>query len=206
MIVTGWMETRVRKLRDDEARAASRLLAAAFAHDPFIGHFFRGRRRRRLALPSFFRAALHELLRGGAVYALDVDGVLTGVAAWAPPGGQPPAPLAARLAALEVSALFPRAAQRLRSRFAALGDRHPPAPHWYLAFVGIAPRAQRRGLGRTLLAPVLEQADAARVVCYLKTPFPETRPFYRRLGFEETAELEPVRGAPRIWTLTRPAT
>ena len=199
------MGTSVRRLRDDEARAASRLLADAFAHDPFIGHFFRDRNRRRLALPSFFRAVLHELLPAGAVYALDADGALAGVAAWAPPRGQPRRPLPARLASLEVRALYPRAARRLWSGFAALGDRHPAAPHWYLAFVGVRPGAQRRGFGQLLLAPVLARADAEGVACYLETPFPDTRAFYRRLGFEETAELEPVRGAPRIWTMTRSA-
>jgi hypothetical protein len=50
---------------------------------------------------------------------------------------------------------------------------------------------------------VLEQADHNGQLCYLETPFPDTRAFYRKLRFNETAELRPVAGAPPIWTMTR---
>jgi len=197
----------VRPLRTRELSNASRLLAAAFADDPFIAHFLRDRRRRTLALPRFFRAALHELAGAGSVLGLEADGALAGVAAWAPPEVEPlgrRSRLLARLASLQVRALFPRAAPRLLAGFAKLGESHPRQPHWYLAFVGIDPRQQRRGLGRTLLTPTLEHADKTATACYLETPFPNTRAFYRRLGFHDTDELHPVAGAPTIWTMTRP--
>ena len=54
-----------------------------------------------------------------------------------------------------------------------------------------------------VLTPVLERADRDREVCYLETPFPDTRAFYRKLRFDETAELRPAVGAPPIWTMTR---
>ena len=56
-----------------------------------------------------------------------------------------------------------------------------------------------------LLTPTLEQADQQGFVSYLETPFPATLAFYRRLGFDQTAELHPIIGAPAIWTMTRPA-
>ncbi len=77
------MEPTVRPLRTHELRNASRLLAGAFSDDPFIRHFLRDRRRREVAFPRFFRAALHELAGAGTVFALEADRVLTGVAAWA---------------------------------------------------------------------------------------------------------------------------
>lgn len=202
------MEARVRALRGVEISHGSRLLAAAFAEDPFIGHFFVHRGRRRLALPPFFRAVLHELADAGAVFALETEGTLAGVAAWVPPESAPAGRRARRLAqiaSLQVRMLFPRAAVRLHAGFEALAASHPPERHWYLAFVGIDPRRQRRGLGRSILEPVLARADDQAVPCYLETPFPDTRAFYETLGFEETAELHPVAGAPPIWTMTRPA-
>ncbi|MGZ4393708.1 MAG: GNAT family N-acetyltransferase [Gaiellaceae bacterium] len=198
----------VRQLKSDEVRAASLLLARAFAGDPFIGYFLADRRRRRFALPPFFRAVLHELAASDALYACEADGRLAGAAAWSPPelsAAPKRSKLLARAASAEVHTLFPRAAPRMRSGFGALGAHHPPVPHWYLAFVGIEPGQQRRGLGRGLLAPVLERADAAAITCYLETPFPDTRAFYQRLGFEDTDQLRPVAGAPPIWTMTRPA-
>src|SRR5258708_26747805 len=174
------MEPTVRPLRRQELRGVSRLLAGAFAEDPFIRHFMRDRRRREVAFPRFFRAALHELAGAGTVFGLEADGVLVGVAAWAPPevaaiGRR--LRFLARFASLEVRALFPRAAPRLLAGFAELGENHPPERHWYLAFVGIDPRQQRRGLGRTLLAPIIDRADNAGIACYLETPFPKTRAF-----------------------------
>lgn len=200
------MEAQIRQLRRSEAGPAARLLARAFAADPFIGHFMRNPRRRRFALPSFFAGVLHELIGSETVYASEVDGRLAGVAAWLPP--EPEAPSSgdhrrARLASTRVRILFPRAAPHVWAGFDTLGAHHPNDPHWYLAFIGIEPGIQRRGLGRQLLEPVLQRADRESRLCYLETPFPETRSFYRRLRFDDCAELHPVAGAPTIWTMTR---
>jgi len=200
------VDVTVRLLQRRELRAASRLLARAFAHDPFIGYFFADQRRRRSALPPFFRAVLHQLADSHTIFACEVENRLDGVAAWLPPE---PAEAAgrsawlARVASMELRILFPRATAKVLAGFEELGQRHPATPHWYLAFVGIEPARQGRGLGSSLLAPVLQQADEAGVDCYLETPFPETRAFYGRLGFGDTEELRPVPGAPPIWTMTR---
>ena len=202
------MDVVVRQLKSGEVRAASLLLARAFADDPFIGYFFADQGRRRLALPPFFRAVLHELAGSEALFACEDDGRLVGVAAWSPLDPKEATKrsrLLARVASAEVRIAFPSAAPKVLTGFSALGAYHPPVPHWYLAFVGIEPGQQRRGLGRRLLAPVLERADTAAAICYLETPFPDTRAFYRRLGFEDTSELHPGPGAPPIWTMTRPA-
>jgi ribosomal protein S18 acetylase RimI-like enzyme len=198
----------VRQLRRGEIRSAARLLARAFEADPFIGYFLSDPRRRRFALPAFFAAVLHELIESDAVYACECNHRLAGVAAWLPAAPATPSRGAhrrVRLASTWVRLLFPRAAPLVWSGFETLGHDHPEDAHWYLAFIGIEPGRQRRGLGRRLLAPTLERADRDGCLCYLETPFPDTRAFYRRLGFEDTAELEPIAGAPTIWTMTRQA-
>jgi ribosomal protein S18 acetylase RimI-like enzyme len=200
------MEPVIRPLRARELRRGSRLLARAFADDSFIGYFLANRRRRELAFPRFFRAVLHQLFDAGAVLGLEADGTLIGVAAWAPPEVPPPTRRSrslARLAALQVRMLFPSAAPRLLAGFEKLAESHPQERHWYLAFVGIEPGQQRRGLGQMLLAPIIVRSDKAGVACYLETPFPDTRAFYRRIGFEQMNELRPVAEAPPIWTMIR---
>jgi GNAT superfamily N-acetyltransferase len=145
-------------------------------------------RRRRLALPPFFAAVLHELINSRAIYVSERAGTLVGVAAWLPPQPETPGRYArwrSGLAMAHVRLLFPRAAPQVWAAFATLGEKHPSDPHWYLAFVGINPSEQRHGLGRKLLAPVLEQADHNGQLCYLETPFPDTRAFYRKLRFNE---------------------
>jgi GNAT superfamily N-acetyltransferase len=201
------VEVEVRPLARREVAGASHVLARAFAADPFIGHFLAKATRRRLAFPPFFRSVIHQLIAFGTVYAAERDGVILGVAAWSPPNGSSP-PTLARLRSSAnvwvVRGLFLRSASQMLGGFGVLGERHPDVPHWYLAFVGIEPSLQGKGIGAALLAPVLVQADAAGTTCYLETPFRATLEFYRRLGFELTAELNPVAGAPPVWVMTRP--
>jgi len=193
------MNIDVGRLGIPDARRASRLLTRAFAEDPIITHFLYGSLRRRIAFPRFFRAVLEELLPGGAVYAARDRDNLLGVAAWMPPNA-PETDAAVRRAAARhrrvVQVMFPRASQRLFAGFAALEHFHPSDPHWYLAFVGSEPTIQSRGIGRALLAPVLQTADETQTTCYLETPFPRTHEFYERLGFTRHAE-HPFIGAPR---------
>ena len=199
------------QLRGAESARASRLLARAFAEDPVITHFLYDPLRRLIAYPAFFRAVLEELLPCGHVYAARDRDDLIGVAAWKPADAPPPAP--ATRAVIErqlrlIRLLFPRASQGLFQGFAALEHVHPAHPHWYLAFVGIEPAIQSRGIGRALLAPVLENADRTHALCYLETPFPRTHSFYERLGFTRHAEHSPFIGAPQgvVAFLRRPLT
>jgi GNAT superfamily N-acetyltransferase len=192
------MNVGVDRLNSRECAQASDLLARAFAKDPVITWFLYGRLRRRIAFPAFFRAVLEEMLPSGQIYAARGDGRLIGVAAWLPPNAPKPDPQARRAAARQralVRLLFPRASKGLFAGFAAMEQFHPAEPHWYLAFVGVEPTIQSHGIGRALLAPVLEVADQTATLCYLETPFPRTHKFYQRLGFVAGGELNPF-GAP----------
>lgn len=196
----------MRQLRRSEVATAASLLARAFAADPFLGYFMADPRRRQLALPPFFGAVLQELIDSRAVYVSEQAGRFAGIAAWLPPASEAPsreARFRGRLASARVRLLFPRAAQQVRSGFETLAADHPSDPHWYLAFVRVEPGQQGQGLGRQLLDPVLEQADSESRLCYLETPFPETRAFYRKLRFVDSAKVRPVAGAPPIRTMTR---
>ena len=195
------MDVEVGRLTSSDAGRASRLLAHAFAEDPIITHFLYARLRRRIAFPAFFRAVLEELLPGGHVYAARHDGNLVGIAAWKRPDAPEPdsaAQLAVTRQLRVVRMMFPRASRGLSDGFAALEPYHPSDPHWYLAFVGIDPAIQSRGIGRILLAPVLKIADQTNTLCYLETPFPRTHAFYEHLGFARHAEPNPFVGAPRV--------
>ena len=49
--------------------------------------------------------------------------------------------------------------------------------------VGVAKEAQGHGLGRALLQPMIDRADAACQPCYLETTQPKNVAFYEHLGF-----------------------
>ncbi len=100
--------------------------------------------------------------------------------------------------------MAPRTASAGSRRWTAAIERlHPEEPHWYLLVVGVEPRHQSTGVGRTLLEPVLARADEHGAPCYLETP---TRPnvrFYESLGFAVRAEVPLVPGGPPNWTMLR---
>ena len=129
-------------------------------------------------------------------------------AGWRP--GPPPGPHAfeehdARVRDAErlLSSLYPSTVPKLLAGFEALRDLHPAEPHRYLFFVGLEPAQQGKGLGESLLAPVLNRADAGGTLCYLETPFSGTLRFYRRLGFEVISELQPFEAPFPVWTMLR---
>jgi GNAT superfamily N-acetyltransferase len=200
------MNVKVSRLGAPERDPASRLLTRAFAEDPIITYFLYDRFRRRVAFPAFFRAVLEELLPEDHVYAAHEDGNLIGVAAWKPPDRretQAAASLAAARQQRVVRMMFPRASRALFGGFAALEHFHPSEPHWYLAFIGVEPTIQSRGIGQILLEPVLRLADGTNTLCYLETPFPRTHRFYERLGFRWHAEHNPFDAPKGVVTFLR---
>jgi GNAT superfamily N-acetyltransferase len=67
---------------------------------------------------------------------------------------------------------------------------------WYLSIVGILPAWQNRGLGQSLITPMLEEADQAGVPTFLETFTPRNEPFYQRLGYRVAGSFyEPTIGA-----------
>src|SRR4029077_6668699 len=100
--------------------------------------------------------------------------------------------------------LYPQGMLDIDTLFEGLGPLHPPEPHWSLAFVGVEPERQGGGIGRRLLAPVLDLADRSAALCYLETPEAATLAFYRRSRFEVVSEQRPF---PRLelplWTMVR---
>ena len=78
-----------------------------------------------------------------------------------------------------------------------------PADSWYLSIVGIAPAFQGRGLGATLIRPILKRTDARGCHTYLETFTPRNMRFYRRLGFEEAGGFDEPGTKARYWVMIR---
>jgi GNAT superfamily N-acetyltransferase len=86
-------------------------------------------------------------------------------------------------------------------------DAHvPDEPCWLLDAVAVAPPAQGRGLGRTLVMHGLELARADRCPAFLETGNPRNVPFYESLGFQIVGEQRAPDGGPLIWFMQTPPT
>jgi ribosomal protein S18 acetylase RimI-like enzyme len=198
------MDVEIGPLPRRRVREASLLLARAFADDGILTHYLAGRRGRRIAIPAFFCAVIHEHL--ATTYAATAGPELVGVLTCACPD-EPRAHLGARFRARSrlvlVQALFPRSSRQLLAGFRSMGRLRPPQPHWYLVFAGVEPALQGRRIGEALFGPVLQQADSDGVLCYLETPFPRTHALYRRLGFEIVSESRPFKDARPLCRMIR---
>jgi len=178
------------------------VLADAFEDDPLSQWLFGVNSTLRDRLRRSFDALLRRVyLTKGNTYTTDD---LAGCAMWAPPGKWKLSVLQqVRLAPLMLR-VMPSAGLRNGARLQTQVEKaHPADPHWHLSVLGVDPARQRTGVGTSLMRPVLDRADADRVLCHLETSKEENLAYYARHGFETNNELELPPGAPRVWTMTR---
>ncbi len=181
-----------------EARHVGAITGDAFSTDPF-NRWLLGTQS---AINGVFGAlARHVYGPRGLSYRLED----AGAAMWMLPGGDIEPPLAA-LPALYWSVLIRAksgAKARIDATVAAMAAAHPTFPHAYLFSIGVRPRARAKGLGRTLIAPVLSACDAARLPVYLENSNPANRGFYGASGFEHAGWIEPRADAPPLEAMLR---
>jgi len=195
----------VRKGDAAATAAMAESLARAFYDDPVFSWVLRHDKRRMKVLRRGFSLFLRRVwldheetwTTGGAV----------GAAVWEPPGMWKQG-LGAQLRLLPAMlGVFGRHSPRVLRAIASLEGNHPAepahAPHYYLAFLGVDPAWQGRGLGAALLAPVLARCDRERVPAFLEASTPRNRALYERHGFDAIEEFKLGRSAPPQWRMWR---
>jgi ribosomal protein S18 acetylase RimI-like enzyme len=85
-----------------------------------------------------------------------------------------------------------------------IGAAHPEAPHWHLAFLGVDPTQQGKGIGAALLRYALARIDEQRLHSYLESSNPANVSLYQRHGFEVIREIRVGGSPPVIPMLRRP--
>jgi ribosomal protein S18 acetylase RimI-like enzyme len=194
----------IRRARYRDAPRMARLFAAAFDADPVFDWLSREGKARGAALQRFFHWILedHTLTHGECW--VSADGL--SAAAWVPPhaharGRQIGEDMAALPAVLRLTGLSRLA--RSRAMAAALDKLPPPEPFFHLAFLGVAPRAQGKGLGSALLEKTLARVDAAGGNAYLENSNPRNLPLYERAGFTLIDEIKARPDAPPVFAMWR---
>jgi GNAT superfamily N-acetyltransferase len=131
------------------------------------------------AFPAFARAL------GGRAFETESGfevGDGAGVALWLPPGVEPDE---AELVDIVQRTVDASRQSQLFEMIQQMGQHHPQGPHWYLPFVGVEPQHQSRGLGATVLWPILQRCDRELLPAYLESTNPRNIVFYERLGFRQ---------------------
>jgi ribosomal protein S18 acetylase RimI-like enzyme len=172
--------TEVRRARAEEVPAVARSIARAFFEDPAYMAMFPDASTRIDRTGRFLETILRVVyLPHNEVWITDDA---RACAAWAPPRRWHVGLLqTVRLAPL-VRIFRAQSIGALRM-LDGIQKKHPQTPHHYLAFLGVDPDAQGRGLGGAVLRPVLERCDAERGDAYLESTNPKNHAFYRRQGF-----------------------
>ncbi|HUH07089.1 MAG TPA: GNAT family N-acetyltransferase [Egibacteraceae bacterium] len=195
-------------IRPGQERAATDVLCAALADDPGWTHVIGDAAVRARVLQALIGVAVRDAARVGEVLTAEVDGQVAAVAVWLPPGTFPMTWQRRARGVLPVVALSLRAGRALReaSRFgASIEAAFPDQPAWYLEILGVAPHAQRQGLGGALVRPMLARADREGVACYLETSNFDNVAYYEAHGFEVVVPGQPLySGGPPMWTMLRP--
>src|SRR3954468_13901316 len=185
---------RARKATPADLPVVTETLAVAFYDDPVVMWCIDDASRRRQLLPRFFGAVAESYLAYDETYTVD-EGVSAAV--WAPPGAEDDQALPTVLGeAVE------EYAARLFEVFGLMEEKHPAEPHYYLFLLGTRPEWQGRGLGSSLMSPVLETCDRERVPAYLEATSERSKQLYLRHGFDVTDEI-PLPDGPTMWAMWR---
>jgi ribosomal protein S18 acetylase RimI-like enzyme len=193
-----------RRAMAGDAEKISRLFSAAFLSDPVFDWIARRGPKRAIGLERFFYWLLAvRAIPFGEVWMAEDASV---AAAWLPPDA--PASPGGFIEQMKLLPMFVRLCGLPRLlRGSAMADamerHHPHEPHFYLAFIAVAPRLQGMGLGGVMLEANLKRIDAAGMPAYLENSNPRNRRLYERAGFMAQRNIEPA-GAPPLVAMWRP--
>jgi GNAT superfamily N-acetyltransferase len=192
----------IRPLDGAHHRDAARLITEALLHDP--GWLAVGPQRtghRRFVATRFHRTVLKVTDRyGGPIYGAFRDNELAGVAVTFGPGRYPPPRRSDARYVFPFLGAGPGPIVRGLKTGAVQEQGHPRDEHVYLWFLAVDPERQRAGVGRALLARLIEEAEAP---VYLDTSNPDNVPYYAVNGFEEIGRGMLPRSTP-MWFMRRP--
>ncbi len=188
-----------------DTEEVSRTLSDAFAADPHFDWFLRNDARRDAARLQLFRGIIGRLTFPEGRIDRPAGGGAAAV--WLPSSSlDGHAPLLQELRLVPILLGYTGIARfgRLMAIRADM-EKHPPRdrPHEYLNFLGVAPQAQGRGVGSSLLRAANARLDAADMPAYLETGTTRNVALYRRHGFEVISEHKARHDAPPMWSMWR---
>jgi GNAT superfamily N-acetyltransferase len=194
----------VGKASPGDTLAMAGVLARAFHDDPAFSWVLRSDPRRMKILEQGFELFLRRVwLEQEQTY---TTAGTVAVAVWERPN-EWKVPVGRQLRMLPAMVkVFGRHLPRVLRALTVLERKHPREPHYYLAFIGVEPEWQGRGLGGAVLAPVLKRCDDERMPAFLEASTPRNRALYERHGFAVTEEFRLGDGAPAQWRMWRAPT
>ncbi|WP_066583591.1 GNAT family N-acetyltransferase [Cellulomonas timonensis] len=200
-------QAHVGKRPAQRAHAVGTLLGDALADDPGFAHVLPDATARRATLRAVYAFTARDAYRSGRVLTVADGSGLAGASLWRPPGSAPVTAAQWLRAAPDATKVVWHARRRTPAllRLAAQIGETVPTDAWYLQALGVRADAQRRGHGRRLVQPMLDEADAHGIPCCLETFHLSNVPYYEALGFVAPAGPMPLfPGGPDVVRMSRP--
>jgi ribosomal protein S18 acetylase RimI-like enzyme len=201
MATTTVISSDARRVEPGDVGPLAEVLARAFYADPVGQWLFPESRARVPGLTRLFESELkHVTLPHGVSL---TDSGATGAALWLPPGHWKVPPLTLTRLLPRFMALFGRRLSLVLRGLFEVEKQHPDRDdHFYLPFIGVDPDHQGRGIGSTLLMPVLQTCDRDRIGAYLEATNEDNLRLYERHGFSVVGEIVLPKGPP-VWPMWR---
>jgi ribosomal protein S18 acetylase RimI-like enzyme len=191
----------IRKLTAEDVSTIATALARAFEDDPVMSWIFQRDSDRVARLEQAFVLFLRKIwLPQDECYAASR---LFGAAIWLPPDKWHLGVGAQVRMLPSMITVVGRNLPRLFTVLNMIEKKHPKAPHYYLAVLGVEPEFQGRGFGGALMQPVLNRCDGDRVPAYLESSKRRNVALYERHGFKVVEELKLPKDGPPIWRMWR---
>ena len=178
--------------------AIGTIMGDAFQNDPVSSWIFGNKR---AMAPIFGRQARYLFLPNGICHVIED----VGATMWLLPGASKNMSV---LGNLDIALTMIRyagigGARRGLSAEAEMNRKRPKEPHAYLYTIGVHSVGQGKGIGRRLLAPMLEALDRAGLPAYLENSNPRNHSFYAGHGFAHMEHFNPAKGAPPLEAMWR---
>lgn len=192
-------------LNNFESESIGKALSKAFHREPNFTYIIPNATRRSKALKWFFGSFVPRLgLRYGKIY---IHENYFGAAIWVKPGekvtlggslraGLLTMPFYFGFNGIKRSMILSNYVERTRGDYA-------PEKHWYLMALAVDPDAQNKGIGSSLIRPILDIADKEKINCYLETFSSRGIKFYNRFSFKVIKEHQVPQGGPLFWSMIR---
>ncbi|MCW2093420.1 UNVERIFIED_ORG: ribosomal protein S18 acetylase RimI-like enzyme [Rhodococcus erythropolis] len=198
----------VRMGNQNDLGSVANVLSAAFQDDPVMQWLWPDASDRVPRLTRLYKTiVLRQHFPAQTVdVAQDEAGNIGGVALWARPDKWK-TPRTTQLAMMPglVRAYGSWAGlQRGAQLEASTEQSHPLTPHWYLATIGTDSEVRGSGFAHALIRSRLNTCDQEKSAVYLESSNPANLPYYRRFGFEVSAEISIPDGGPVLWGMWRP--
>lgn len=197
-------ESRMREIRDGEEQALATSISRAFFDDPLMTFIMPDASKRTKRSEWMFGALMRYVRRNGHIY---TDDNQSAGSIWLPPGNTTMSQVGMMRAGLWQMPFrvglggFMRF-NRLDGAASKAHKKAVQGDHWYLLGLGVAPDAQKSGLGTEAIEMGAAQAQAAGLPVYLETMTQTNVDFYTKRGFEVSEEVE-VDDDLRIWAMVK---